>query len=125
MTTNSSRVTEKMDYRKRVLFLLFSFGVALLCVSALAYWYYLQQWVETRDLFHSHFRNTAYLLMVLGVACIIFFFAIFTRLPHEKPYPSPIFVKKCLYCDKTLFEDMNFCPYCGKNQNRDKQNRGQ
>jgi len=104
----------EMVSQKRVLVLLFMFGLILLGVSAFAYWYYLQQWEEIRDIYHAHFRDTAYLLMILGVACIIASVALFTRVHSELNSQNILVVKKCLYCGKTLMEDMKFCPYCGE-----------
>jgi predicted MFS family arabinose efflux permease len=110
----------KMVSQKRVLVLLFVFGLILLGVAAFAYWYYLQQWEEIRDLYHAHFRDTAYLLMILGVACIIGSVALFTRIPSDSSSQNVYVVKKCPYCGETLMEDMNFCPYCGKTQGKKK-----
>lgn len=104
----------KMMSQKRVLVLLFVFGLILLGVAAFAYWYYLQQWIEIRDLYHAHFRDTSYLLMILGVACIIASVALFTRIPSDSSSQNVLVVKKCPYCGETLMEDMKFCPYCGE-----------
>ncbi|UCE16451.1 MAG: zinc ribbon domain-containing protein [Candidatus Bathyarchaeota archaeon] len=100
--------------QKRVLVFLFMFGLILLGVAVSAYWYYLQQWEETRNLYHAHFRDTAYLLMILGVACIIASVALFTQIPSELSSQNVLVVKKCSYCGETLMEDMKFCAYCGK-----------
>jgi len=104
----------KMVSQKRVLLLLVMFGLTLLGVAAFAYWYYLQQWIEIRDRYHAHFRDTAYLLMILGVACIIASGTLFTRIPSEASSRNILVVKKCPYCGETLMEDMEFCSYCGK-----------
>ena len=116
----------KMVPQKRVLILLFVFGLILLGVAAFAYWYYLQQWIEIRDLYHAHFRDTAYLLMILGVACIIASGALFTRIPSELNSQNILVVKKCPYCEETLMEDMKFCPYCGETlkERKEKRTRG-
>jgi predicted MFS family arabinose efflux permease len=103
-----------MVSQKRVLVLLFVFGLILLGVAVFAYWYYLQQWEEIRDLYHVHFRDTAYLLMILGVACIIASVALFTRISSNDSSENVFVVKKCPDCGETLMEDMKFCPYCGK-----------
>lgn len=100
-------------------------GLTLLGVAGLSYWYYSQQWVETRDLYYAHFKDTAYLLMILGVACIIAFVALFIRLPSEFSSQTVLVVKKCPHCGKTLLEDMKFCPYCGKNLKEDKSTSAQ
>jgi predicted RNA-binding Zn-ribbon protein involved in translation (DUF1610 family) len=73
--------------------------------------------MEIRDLYHNHFRYTAYLLMILGVACIIASVELFTRIPSEFNSQNTLVVKKCPYCGETLMEDMKFCPYCGKTLN--------
>jgi len=103
-----------MVSQKRVLVLLFVFGLILLGVAAFAYWHYLQQWEEIRFLYHAHFRDTAYLLMILGVACIIASVALFSRIPSNDSSENVIVVKKCPDCGETLMEDMKLCPYCGK-----------
>lgn len=108
------RVTTRMLSQKRVLILLFVFGLILLGVAASAYWYYLQQWEEIRNLYHAYFRDTAYLLMILGVACIIASVALFTRIPSELSSQNVLVVKKYPYCGETLMEDMEFCLYCEK-----------
>ena len=113
----------KMVSQKCVLVLLFVFGFVLLGVAALAYWYYLQQWMEIRDLYYVHFRDTSYLLMILGVACIIASGALFTRIPSDSSSQNVFVVKKCPYCGETLMEDMKFCPYCGKTLNERKEGK--
>jgi len=112
-----------MVSQKRVLVLLFMFGLILFGVAALAYWYYLQQWMEIRDLYYAHFRDTAYLLMILGVACIIASVALFTRIPSDFSSHNILMLKKCPYCGETLMADMKFCPYCGKTL-KEKKERG-
>jgi len=114
----------KMLSQKRVLVLLFVFGLILLGVAVLAYWYYLQQWMEIRDLYYAHFKDTAYLLMILGVACIVASVALFTRIPPEFSSQNILVLKKCPYCGQTLMEDMKFCPYCG-NTLKEKKARGE
>jgi len=103
-----------MVSQKRVLLLLFMFGLILLGVATFAYWYYLQQWIEFRDLYHAHYRDTAYLLMISGMVCIIASVALFTRISSELNSQNILILKKCSYCGEALMEDMKLCPYCGE-----------
>lgn len=109
--------------RKAVLVLLFLFALALFGAAVAAYSYYLMQWVETRDIYYANYRDTAYLLVTLGVACVISLSILFIRFPPEKPSQTILVVKKCVYCGATLFEDMPFCPYCGKSQSETRKKR--
>ncbi|RLI46167.1 hypothetical protein DRO69_03675 [Candidatus Bathyarchaeota archaeon] len=112
-----------MMAQKRVLIFLVMFGLTLLGIGAFSYWYYLQQWIEIRDVYHAHFRDTAYLLMILGVVCIIASVALFTRIPSDHLSQNVLVVKKCPYCSEMLIEDMRFCPYCGKTLEEKKEKR--